>query len=120
MGFKDDYDIESRKSQSKEALDKFYPYKVPVIIQKHHTERHLQSFKRRKYLIPRDMKYSSLLFCLRRKVVQNVSPDIAIYLMTENGKLLCNTDDILSIYHRNCNKEDGFLYLYYCSENTFG
>ena len=35
MSFKHDYDIESRKKQSKQVIDKYYPYKVPVIIQKH-------------------------------------------------------------------------------------
>ena len=122
MSFKHDYDIESRKKQSKQVIDKYYPYKVPVIIQKHKDDKELISFKRRKYLIPCDMNYSALMIVLRRKVLDNekLPPSIALFLFTESGNLLCNTDNILTIYQQHCDKDDGFLYLYYCSENTFG
>lgn len=122
MGFKDEYDLESRIAQSKEALDKYYPYKVPVVIQRHVKNNELFLLKRRKYLIPCDMKYSALMVILRQKILENekLPPSIALFLFTESGNILCNTDNILNIYQKYHDKEDGFLYLYYCSENTFG
>jgi hypothetical protein len=122
MNFKDEYNLESRKIQSKEALDKYYPYKVPVVIQRHLKNNELVPLKRRKYLIPCSMKYSALMVILRQKILEKekLPPSIALFLFTESGNILCNTDNILNIYQQHHDREDGFLYLYYCSENTFG
>ena len=120
MGFKDEYSVESRRAQSKEVLDKFYPYKVPVVIQKYSREKNLIPFKRRKYLIPSSMKYSALMIVLREKLLKDFSPSIAIFLSTADGNLLCNSDNILHVHQQHHDREDGFLYLYYCCENTFG
>ena len=119
MNFKEEYSFNQRKIQSESVLDKFYPQKVPVIIQKHKKDKNLQSNDKRKYLIPHDMKYSSLMITLRHRVFENMPSSVALFLSTENGTMLCHTDNILNIYDKYVDK-DGFLYLYYCSENTFG
>lgn len=120
MTFKDDYTLAYRQQQSKEAIERFYPNKVPVVLQPYKNEKSLASLKRRKYLIPYDMKISALMLIIRKRLVNDLNPSIAIFLSTANGFLLSNTEQVSNVYQEHVDKEDNFLYLFYCSENTFG
>ena len=114
MIFKDNYDFETRKSESNKILNK-YPSRIPVIVNKS-EDCILDDIDKKKYLVPKDLKMSQFLYVIRKRI--QLKPSESIFLMTNNQLCPSNTD-IIHIYEKFANK-DGFLYIQYTSENTFG
>ena len=56
---------------------------------------------------------------IRKRLVRKLPPDIALFLLTEKA-LVTGTEKISQVYNDHRDEEDGLLYLFYCSENTFG
>ena len=59
---------------------------------------------------------SQFLYVIRKRI--QLKPSESIFLMTNNQLCASNTE-IIHIYEQFANK-DGFLYIIYTSENTFG
>ena len=118
--YKKNNSFEIRFLQSKKVLDKYYPEKIPVIIQKHKREKNFPQIDKEKFLIPKGLDYAQLLYVIRNRLKLINDPGIALFLSTENGNMLTTNDIISDIYEINKDKEDNFLYLFYCGENTFG
>tara|TARA_B100000963_G_C22637429_1_gene678357 strand:+ start:960 stop:1337 length:378 start_codon:yes stop_codon:yes gene_type:complete len=117
--YKNFFSLNERIQKSQKVIDKYYPNKVPVIIQKLPRDKNLPNIDKKSYLIPHDMNYSSLLVYLRNKLV-HIEASIALFLISESGKMLCSGDLMSKVYTDYCDKDDKLLYLFYCSENTFG
>lgn len=118
--FKKNTNLRDRIRNSSVVIDKYYPDKVPVVIQKLARENYLPELKKNKFLIPGNMSYSSFLIYLRGILTTTVSPSTAIFLSTEGGHMMCSSDKMLNVYQNHSDNQDNFLYLFYCSENTFG
>jgi hypothetical protein len=118
--FKKNTNLRDRIRNSSVVIDKYYPDKVPVVIQKLARETYLPELKKNKFLIPGNMSYSSFLIYLRGILTTTVSPSTAIFLSTEGGHMMCSSDKMLNVYQNHSDNQDNFLYLFYCSENTFG
>jgi len=97
------------------AIRKKYPERYPIIVEKH-TSCELPTIDKCKYLVPKDMPFSQFIFIIRKRI--NLRPETAIFL-TVNGNLITGSTPIDRVYKENVNK-DGFLYVVYTSENTFG
>ena len=64
------------------------------------------------------MTVHGLMYIIRKRLnIQNES--IAMYLFTEKGNLFATNSNISYVYDK-FKDEDGYLYLFYTSENTFG
>ena len=61
--------------------------------------------------------YNQLLYVFRK--YSKLSPEQAVFIFTENNKLLDFTHDVSYVYRKYKNK-DNFLYLYMAFENAFG
>ena len=118
--FKQNTNLRDRIKNSSVVIDKYYPDKVPVVIQKLARETCLPELKKHKFLIPGNMSYSSFLIYLRGILTTTVSPSTAIFLTTEGGHMMCSNEKMLNVYQNHSDNQDNFLYLFYCSENTFG
>ena len=118
--FKQNTNLRDRIKNSSVVIDKYYPNKVPVVIQKLARETYLPELKKHKFLIPGNMTYSSFLIYLRGILTKTVCPSTALFLTTEGGHMMCSNDQMLNVYQNHSDKQDNFLYLFYCSENTFG
>jgi len=110
----DDYrkikSFEIRKSEY-EKLNKMYPNKIPVIIDK--SDLKLPNYK---FLVNNDHSISHLLYIIRYKCKLN--PDESIFLFV-NGQLPPMNELMSNIYNKN-KDADGFLYIQILKENTFG
>jgi len=118
--FKENTTLRDRIRNSSVVIDKYYPNKVPVVIQKLPRETYLPELKKNKFLIPGNMTHSSFLLYLRGVLTTEISPNTALFLSTDKGNMMCSGDMMLNIYQNHSDKQDNFLYLFYCSENTFG
>ena len=114
MGFKDEFTLEARTEESIKIMKK-YPSRIPIIVEKC-SKCDFHEIDKRKYLVPKDLNINQFIFIVRKRIKLDASE--AIFLMVDN--ILCpsntNIGDIYDSHHN----EDGFLYITYSSENTFG
>lgn len=115
--FKKKFSFEQRKAESKKILDK-YPDKVPIIVEKLKGST-LDDIDKHKFLVPTDMTVGQFIYILRKRI--NLSPNEALYIFI-NKTLPATSQMVCSIYNDYKKKDnfDGFLYIHYCNENTFG
>lgn len=93
-----------------------YPNKLPVIIQRHLRCNDVPALKRKKYLLPKDIRLADLLFYIRAQLT--VPPHISVYVVVGNS--LPSLNQTLSLLYAEEKAEDGFLYISYSSEHAFG
>ena len=114
MGFKENYSFEDRKMESDKIMNK-YPSRIPIIVEKS-VNCQLNDIDKKKYLAPKDLKMNQFLYVVRKRIKLN--PSESIFLMA--GNQLCSSNiSLVEIYEKQADK-DGFLYIKYTSENTFG
>ena len=114
--FKQDYVFESRTKESSRLLKK-YPERIPVIIERSKNSIHLTIIDKNKFLVPKELIISQLLWVIRKRM--NIRREQAVFLLSDSGTIFNSTEHISSVYENNKNP-DGFLYLEYSNENTFG
>jgi len=114
MGFKEEYSLDDRQKESIKIMDK-YPSRIPIIVERS-DKCEFQDIDKRKYLVPKDLNINQFAFVIRKRIKLDSSQ--AIFLMINNTLCPSNTN-IGQVYDDNCDK-DGFLYITYSSENTFG
>jgi GABA(A) receptor-associated protein len=103
--------LSERKLYSAKLLTKF-PDRVPVVL----TPRKDSTNVKNKYLMPRHIRISELLVIFRTIIKIDSSKAIFIFV---NNSLIPMNNSVEEIY--NTYKDtDGFLYITYAYENTFG
>jgi len=113
--FKSKYDFQVRRDESTKILNK-YPTRIPIIIERS-RKCALNDINKTKFLVPDTLTVGQFLMIIRSRIVLENEESLFIFI---NDSILPTTSQLLStIYHEHKN-EDGFLYLSYCSENTFG
>ena len=112
--FKENYSFEKRKNEASNIIEK-YPDRIPIIVQKYYTSE-LPDVDKCKYLVPKDMKLTQLTFVIRKRIKLDSTQTIFI---TINNGLIPGNRSLSEIYNE-YKDEDGFLYIVYTNENTFG
>ena len=112
--FKKEVSFEERLYQSSSIMEK-YSNRLPVIIQKD-NKLNTPDIDKNKYLVPNELKVSQLIFTIRHRI--KLDKNQAIFLFNDNT-ILKSSDSISYIYDT-YKDEDGFLYINYSLENTFG
>ncbi len=115
--FREMFSFEERKTHSSDIKVK-YPDRIPIVMQRSVNDRILGDMDKIKYLVPGDITITEFMAILRRRL--NVNSTVAIYLYNPDNKvILSGTNSINELYTKYGN-EDGFLYIEYCGEATFG
>jgi len=109
-----DYHLE-RVKKSQVILEK-YPDRVPLIIQPSKNDKDLYPIDKSKYITPRDLTLMQLQQIIRKRI--RFPPEKALFMFI-NNKIFPITSMVGNIYDDN-KDSDGFLYITYCQENTFG
>jgi len=114
--FKTEFSFKDRFNESSKVL-KEYPDKVPIIVERANNCNNVDIIDKRKYLVPNEITMSQFLWTIRKRLKLNETT--ALFLFNDNGITFQNTQFVSNIYQE-CKDRDGFLYLRYASENTFG
>ena len=93
-----------------------YPNKVPCIIQRDLRCNNIPNLKRKKYLLPKNIRMSDLLYYLRTQI--SVPPHISVYILVGNS--LPSLNQTLCLLYEEEKAADGLLYIYFATESTFG
>ena len=107
--------LEERIEESTNVLKK-YPNRIPVIVEKSDKCKDLQDIDKNKYLVPDDLTFGQFIFVIRKRL--KLSADKSLFLFV-NNTLIPSVNLMKQVHDQNADK-DGFLYILYTSENTFG
>jgi len=112
--FKAEHDFDKRKEVAEKIRSK-YPERIPVIVEKA-PKSDAPDIDKKKYLVPADITVGKFVYEIRKHMKLN--PEQAIFLFV-NDTLPPTAALMSQIYEKN-KDEDGFLYVTYSGENTFG
>jgi len=114
--FKHKYLFEQRKKESTDIKLR-YPDRVPVICEKSpNGNDSIPVIDKTKYLVPSDLTFGQMIFVIRQRLKLN--PEVAIFLFVNNS--LPPSCLLMSEVYDKYKETDGFLYITYAGENTFG
>ena len=114
--FKQRFAFDDRRSEAERIREKF-PDRIPVIVERSRsTTSIIPHIDKEKFLVPGDLSISQFIFIIRRRLRLDSETALFVYI----GNTLPTTGTLLRELYRNHADTDGFLYLSYCGENTFG
>jgi len=94
-----------------------YPGRVPIICERDPRYVDVPDIDRKKYLVPSDISISNFMYIIRRRL--KLSPEKSIYLFINNAVMPATSQLLITLYDEHVDN-DGFLYIKYAGENTFG
>ena len=103
-----------RITESSKIIEK-YPERIPVIVEKSSRSK-IADIDKNKYLVPKDMTMGQFIYVVRKKI--NLDSSQALFLFVDN--VLCNGSKVMADVYNSYKDKDGFLYITYSTENTFG
>ncbi|XP_022711604.1 gamma-aminobutyric acid receptor-associated protein-like 2 isoform X2 [Varroa jacobsoni] len=106
---------EQRIEESKAILDK-YPHRLPVIVERASNSHQVPAIDKQKFLVPDDISVAQFMWIVRRRIA--LSPERALFLFV--GRVMPQTSMSMGELYSQYKDPDGFLYLTYSGENTFG
>ncbi|KAL9262025.1 Autophagy-related protein [Drosera capensis] len=112
--FKLEHPLERRQAESGRIRGK-YPDRVPVIVERA-EKTDIPDIDKKKYLVPSDLTIGQFVYVVRKRI--KLSPEKAIFIFVKN--ILPPTAALMSTVYEEHKDEDGFLYMTYSGENTFG
>ncbi|KAJ2493230.1 Autophagy- protein 8 [Coemansia sp. RSA 2050] len=112
--FQAEHTPEKRKAESDRIRQK-YPDRIPVICEKVEKS-DIQTIDKKKYLVPSDLTVGQFVYVIRKRI--KLSPEKAIFIFV--NEILPPTAALMSTVYEEHKDSDGFLYITYSGENTFG
>ncbi|KAL9263018.1 Autophagy-related protein [Drosera capensis] len=112
--FKSEKPFEKRQADALFLIET-YPDRVPVIVERAQRS-DVPGIDKPKYLVPKDISVGQFVHVIRRRI--KVSAEKAIFIFVKNT--LPVTSDLMSAVYEKYKDEDGFLYMTYSGESTFG
>ena len=106
------------RQEESERIRAKYPHKVPIIVTRHPSDKTLPDSKKIKFLFPSNLTVGQLLYVIRKHV--QVNSDTGLYIFAGEAQSLPPTAELLSSLYASYKSEDGFLYMVYAGESTFG
>ena len=114
MDFKTKNRFEDRRSESNKIINK-YPLRVPIIVEKCDKSL-INDIDKNKYLVPNDLNMNQFVYIIRKRIKLDQSQ--SIFLMINNT--ICPSNPPVGSVYDDYKDDDGFLYIKYTNENTFG
>ena len=97
-------------------IDKLWKKKrIPIIVEKYEGCE-LPEIDKLKYLVPKDMTMPQFIFVIRKRI--KLTPSQTLFVMVNNT--LVGSSKLISEIYDELKDKDGFLYVTYTNENTFG
>jgi GABA(A) receptor-associated protein len=109
-------DASKRKQESSKIRDK-YPDRIPIICEKAPYSK-LKEVDKTKYLVPYDLTAANFSFIIRKRL--ELSKEAALFLLVSGKHSILGDTAMSEIYEKYKDQEDGFLYIAYTSELTWG
>jgi GABA(A) receptor-associated protein len=112
--FKKKHNFEQRIKESDKIKTK-YPERIPIIVEKSKSSK-INSIDKNKFLVPNNLTAGQFLSIIRKRLKVKETDSIFLFI---NNNLPCYSSSIISLYET-YKDTDGFLYVQYTEESTFG
>ena len=110
--------LDKLKTESSKMITK-YPDRVPVIVKKAQQCNNIPNISREKFLVPKDLSVGQLMYVIRQRI--KLQPEIALFFMVGKKNIVLPTSSqLVSHLYDESKDENGFLYIIYTGESTFG
>ncbi len=119
MDFKCKYTFNQRYDETTKVR-RLYPDRIPVICEKNKKSKQTPDINKHKYLVSKDLTLGQFLSVIRKRMItnENNNENNALFLLI-NGKSYSSLH-LMSYLYEYEKDSDGFLYIVYTIENTFG
>jgi len=112
--FKSQHTLEKRSAEAGRIRQK-YPDRIPVIAEKNSSSS-IPDIDKKKYLVPADLTMGQFVYVIRKRI--KLPPDAAIFIFVNDS--LPPANEIMAKIYKDAVDQDGFLYVTYSGESTFG
>lgn len=123
MPFATKFTFEQRLSESKRIREK-YPNRIPCIIERAAvSKKSIPDITKHKYLVPSDIKMSAVMQIIRKRMGKALQPEEALYMFVRTAQdktVLAPMNTEMSSLDDKHRGQDGFVYIEYAGETTFG
>lgn len=113
--FKKVNSFEKRKEESCRICKK-HSDRVPIVVCRNIKDDNIAEIDKQKFLVPKDMTIGQFVYVIRKRI--NLKSEQALFVLINNS--LQPSNKLLEEIYKDCKDDDGFLYVIYSSENTFG
>jgi GABA(A) receptor-associated protein len=114
--FKTEHTYVKRLEESTRIKNK-YPERLPIICQRmKNCNNNCPLIDKKKYLVPQDLTVGQFIYVIRKRCNITATNSLFCYI---NGTIP-STGTMLKQIYEEFKDSDGFLYIYYNTENTFG
>ena len=114
LSYKNIYTFDKRRNEARRILNK-YPDRIPIICERAKNQ-DLPLINKNKYLVTYDITIGQVICVIRNRM--NLPSEFAIFLLVD-GHIPASASMIGELYEQ-YKDDDGFLYIEYFQENTFG
>ena len=112
--FKKTNPLEVRTTESQRMISK-YPDRIPVIVERNHSSK-IAEIDKKKYLVPVDLTVGQFIHVIRKRIKLDSTEAIFIFIKNK----VPSSSSLMSTIYSEYKDDDGFLYVKYSGENTFG
>lgn len=105
-----------KRHQEAMKIKQKYSDRIPIIVYKNPSDMNVPDLKKTKYLVPGDLTVGQFIFIIRKRI--ELKPEKALFIFINN--FLPPTAKLMSQIYDEHMDDDGFLYVVYAGENTFG
>ena len=114
--FKNKYSLQTRKEEAMNVINK-YSDRIPVICElSEKASTDCPVIDKNKYLVPKDLTLGQFMYVIRKRL--NIPSEKAIFLLADG--IIPSSSALISDIYSQSKDDDGFLYITYSFENTFG
>jgi GABA(A) receptor-associated protein len=113
--FIDTHTLFERSTESARILQK-YPERIPIICERNSKDYSAPYIDKNKYLVPNDLTVGQFIYVIRKRMKLN--PEEALFIFI-NGNIV-PTHSTMNYIYSIFKDSDGFLYITYAKEATFG
>lgn len=113
--FQKENSLEKRKEES-DKIRKKHPDRIPIIVEKCDNNKDIPNIDKKKYLVPKELTVGQFQYVIRKRIKLDSQKALFFFI---NKKIPPTSELLTSVYEKN-KDEDGFLYINYTGENTFG